>query len=57
VSEGKIEGLIFWRRLRNDIVEREGARIISESTPRQGRCASGWAGLEIGNRTSKGTLV
>jgi len=25
VSEGEIEGPIFWRKLRNDVDEREGA--------------------------------
>jgi len=28
VSEGEIEGLIFWRRLRNNVDEREGAEMI-----------------------------
>jgi len=33
VSEGEIEELIFWRRLRNDIDEGEGTGIISKALP------------------------
>jgi len=40
MSEGEIEEPIFWRRLRNDIDEREGAGIISKNTTRQERYAS-----------------
>jgi len=40
MSEGEIEEPIFWRRLRNDIDEREEVEIISKKTIRQGRCAS-----------------
>jgi len=57
MSEGEIEKPMLWRRLWNDIDEREGTGIISKSTARQGHRASSWASPEIESRTSKGALV
>jgi len=60
VSEGEIEGLIFWRRLRNNVNEREEAKIINKSTTRQGHRFSKisvWASPEIENKTSREALV
>jgi len=34
MSEGETEELIFWRRLRNDVDEREEAYAINKSTTR-----------------------
>jgi len=34
MNEGETEELIFWKRLRNDVDEREGAGAINKSTTR-----------------------
>ena len=60
VSEGEIEGLIFWRRLRNNVDEREGAKIINKSTTRKGHRFSKisvWVSPEVENKTSREALV
>jgi len=58
MSQGEIEGLIF-KRLRNDIDEREGTGIIRKSITRKEHFSKicSLASPEVENITDKETLV